>query len=155
LENQTTIGRIVQSSGIGLHTGTSVNLSLHPAPAYTGLVFRRSDLNRFEIPAQVEFVTKVSYATTLMNKGVIVATVEHILSAFWGTGVDNAFIDIDSLEVPIMDGSGECFIDLIEEAGIVELPEPRHSLRLAKKVVVTNGDSLLSVEPDEGFSIEC
>ncbi|HZS49116.1 MAG TPA: UDP-3-O-acyl-N-acetylglucosamine deacetylase [Blastocatellia bacterium] len=155
MEYQTTIGRVVKTSGIGLHTGTAVNLTLHPAPAYTGLVFRRSDLNFFEIPAQVEFVTKVSYATTLMNKGVIVATVEHILSALWGSGIDNAFIDVDSLEVPIMDGSGECFIDLFEEAGIVELPEPRHFVRLAKKVEVSKGNNSLSIEPDDDFSVDC
>jgi len=155
LQYQTTIGRPVSAAGIGLHTGTPVNLTLYPAPAYTGLVFRRTDLNSFEIPAQVEFVTKVSYATTLMNKGVIVATVEHLLSAFWGTGVDNAFIDVDSLEVPIMDGSADIFIDMIEDAGIVTLPELRHFLRLTKKVEVSVGNSSLSIEPNEEFSVEC
>src|SRR5712691_5379532 len=105
LNRQTTLNSAAETSGVGLHTGVPVHLRLLPAPPDTGYVFRRTDLSGFEIPATVELVAHCSYATTLMRTGVMLSTVEHLLSALRGCGVDNAYIDVDNLEVPIMDGS--------------------------------------------------
>src|SRR4051812_6576746 len=114
---QTTVAEPVEVSGIGLHTGVPVTLRLLPAPPDTGYVFRRSDLGGFEIPATVESVAHCSYATTLMRTGVMLSTVEHVLAALRGGGVDNAFIEVDNLEIPIMDGSAEAVTEMIERAG--------------------------------------
>src|SRR5207253_5017321 len=123
--NQTTLKSSVSTSGVGLHTGVEVNIRLKPAPENTGYVFLRTDLDDFEIPASVEYISHCSYATTLMRKGVVLSTCEHLLSALRGSGVDNCFIEIDNIELPIMDGSSENFIDLIEKAGITEQMAPR------------------------------
>src|SRR6476661_6463904 len=117
--NQTTISRDITMNGVGLHTGVDVNLRLKPAPANTGYIFVRTDLDNFEIPASVEYISHCSYATTLMRRGVVLSTCEHLLSALSGSGVDNCFIEIDSIELPIMDGSSEDFIEIIADAGIV------------------------------------
>src|SRR5438270_12096944 len=117
---QTTLARPVEAKGIGLHTAVPVHVRLLPAPPDTGYVFRRTDLGGFEIPATVESVAHCSYATTLMRTGVMLSTVEHLLSALRGLGVDNAFMEVDNLEIPIMDGSAEAFADMIETAGVVE-----------------------------------
>src|SRR5215510_7076045 len=116
--NQTTIAQSIKVSGTGLHTGVTVNLALKPAPENTGYIFVRTDLDNFEIPASVEYISHCSYATTLMRKGVVLSTCEHLLSALRGSGIDNCFIEIDNIELPIMDGSSENFIELIEQAGI-------------------------------------
>jgi len=108
--NQTTIARSIRTCGVGLHTGVEVNLRLKSAPANTGYVFVRTDLDNFEIPASVEYISHCSYATTLMRRGVVLSTCEHLLSALRGSGVDNCFIELDSIEIPIMDGSSEEFI---------------------------------------------
>ena len=121
---QTTLKRAVSISGHGLHTGESSTITLHPAPAYTGYVFRRTDLNNFEIPAAPQYVARVSYATTLMRQGVMIATVEHLLAALAGSQIDNCIIDVDSLEVPIADGSAEPFIEMIEQTGVATLEAP-------------------------------
>jgi UDP-3-O-[3-hydroxymyristoyl] N-acetylglucosamine deacetylase len=126
-----------------------------PAPAYTGYIFRRSDLNDFEIPASPQYVTHVSYATTLMKSGVMISTVEHLLSALLGCGVDNAIIEVDSLEVPILDGSGKPWADLIERAGLVELEAPRAYLRVLKRVEVSEKNRVMSIEPAGEFRITC
>ena len=118
--NQTTISRGISTSGTGLHTGAPVKLTLKPAPQNTGYIFVRTDLDNFEIPASVEYISHCSYATTLMRKGVVLSTCEHLLSALRGSGIDNCFIEIDNIELPIMDGSSEDFIDLIEQAGVIE-----------------------------------
>src|SRR4029078_8642197 len=123
--NQTTISKPISASGIGLHTGAPVNLTLKPAPENTGYIFVRTDLDNFEIPASVEYVSHCSYATTLMRRGVVLSTCEHLLSALRGMAVDNCFIDLDNIEVPIMDGSSENFVELIERAGIIEQDAPR------------------------------
>src|SRR5262249_56667448 len=125
LSKQTTIGSDFSVSGTGLHYNSPVNVMVKPAPAYTGYVFRRGDLNDFEIPASPESVTHVSYATTLMKSGVMIATVEHLLSALMGCGVDNAIIEVDSVEAPILDGSSAPWVVLIEKVGIVEWQDPR------------------------------
>jgi UDP-3-O-[3-hydroxymyristoyl] N-acetylglucosamine deacetylase len=155
LIRQTTLARAVSISGHGLHTGEKVSITLLPAPAYTGYVFRRTDLNNFEIPAAPQFVARVSYATTLMRQGVMISTVEHLLAALLGSGIDNCIIEIDSLEVPILDGSSEPFIELIERAGIADLEEPRQFLRVLKRVEVSEGARRMSISPAEKFSISC
>src|SRR5215211_5235549 len=137
LIHQSTLASAVSISGHGLHTGEKVNLTLKPAPAYTGYVFRRTDLQNFEIQAAPQYVARVSYATTLMKQGVMIATVEHLLSALAGSHVDNCIIEIDSLEVPILDGSAEPFIELIEQAGIAETEAPRQFLHVLKHVEVS------------------
>src|SRR6476619_4641205 len=137
---QTTVAEPVEVSGIGLHTGVPVTLRLQPAPPDTGYVFRRTDLGGFEIPAKVESVANCGYATTLMRTGVMLSTVEHLLAALRGLNVDNAFIEVDNLEIPIMDGSAENFAEIIERAGIVEQPLARRALLVRERVSVDQGD---------------
>src|SRR5262245_36341362 len=115
--NQTTIAETVQIQGIGLHTGVKVNLGLLPAPENTGYIFVRTYLDSFEIPASVEYVSHCSYATTLMRRGVVLSTCEHLLSALRGSNIDNCFIELDSIELPILDGSSENWIELLSKAG--------------------------------------
>lgn len=155
MPKQTTIGNSFTASGVGLHSNSQVTVKVLPAPAYTGYLFRRTDLNNFEIPAAPQFVAHVSYATTLMKSGVMIATVEHLLSALMGSGVDNAIIEVDSLEVPILDGSSEQWIELIEQAGIVALAAPRAFLKVLKRIEVSEGNRFMSIEPANEFRISC
>jgi UDP-3-O-[3-hydroxymyristoyl] N-acetylglucosamine deacetylase len=155
LIQQTTLAAAVSTSGHGLHTGEPAHITLKPAPAYTGYVFRRVDLNNFEIPAAPQYVARVSYATTLMRQGVMVATVEHLLAALAGSHIDNCIIEIDSLEVPIMDGSAEPFIEMVERAGTSVLGAPRQFLRVLKRVEVADGPRRMSISPWPDFSISC
>ncbi len=155
MANQTTLSNSVSVSGVGLHTGVDVNLTLRSAPENTGYIFVRTDLDNFEIPASVEYISHCAYATTLMRRGVVLSTCEHLLSALRGSGVDNCFIDIDNIEVPILDGSSENFVELIEKAGIVEQDSPRHTLKITKRVAVDLGGRRMSVEPADRFEIEC
>ncbi|HZS09702.1 MAG TPA: UDP-3-O-acyl-N-acetylglucosamine deacetylase [Blastocatellia bacterium] len=155
MARQTTIGKSFSASGVGLHSASPVKVTVKPAPAYTGYLFRRTDLNDFEIPAAPQYVAHVSYATTLMKSGVMIATVEHLLSALLGCGVDNAIIEIDSLEVPILDGSSDIWVDLIGQAGVVELSAPRAYLRILKRLEVSEKDRFMSIEPAEEFRITC
>ena len=153
--NQTTLAKSIEISGIGLHTGVEVNLTLKPAPENTGYIFVRTDLDDFEIPASVEYISHCSYATTLLRKGVLLSTCEHLLSALRGANVDNCFIELDNIEIPIMDGSSENFIELIENAGIVGQNAPRHYLKILEKVEFKQGDRKMSVAPSDKFEIEC
>ncbi|HEX8289756.1 MAG TPA: UDP-3-O-acyl-N-acetylglucosamine deacetylase [Pyrinomonadaceae bacterium] len=153
--NQTTISRPIKISGIGLHTGAEVNLELRPAPENTGYIFVRTDLDNFEIPASVEYISHCSYATTLMRKGVVLSTCEHLLSALRGFGVDNCFIYLDNIEIPILDGSSEMFLELFERAGVVEQNAPRRFLKITKKVDYEQGDRKMSIEPSDIYEIEC
>ena len=155
MAKQTTIASPVSIGGHGVHTGERCSITLLPAPAYTGYVFRRVDLNNFEIPASPQYVARVSYATTLMRQGVMIATVEHLLSALAGSHIDNCIIEIDSLEVPILDGSAEPFIEMIERAQIAYLEAPRQFLRMLKRVEVCVGNRRMSVSPANEFSISC
>jgi len=152
---QTTLGRAVETSGTGLHTAVPVHIRLLPAPPDTGYVFRRTDLSGFEIPATVESVAHCGYATTLMRTGVMISTVEHLLSALRGLGVDNAFIEVDNLEIPIMDGSAEAFAELIEEAGVVQQPLARRALLVREKVSFEQGNRRIHVEPADTYQIDC
>jgi len=153
--NQTTISRSIETRGVGLHTGVEVNLRLRPAPENTGYIFVRTDLDDFEIPASVEYVSHCSYATTLMRRGVVLSTCEHLLSALRGSGVDNCFIDLDNIEIPILDGSSENWVELIADAGLKELDAPRRVLRVLKRVDFEEDGRKMSVEPAKRFEIEC
>lgn len=153
--NQTTLAKSIETDGIGLHTGVEVNLTLKPAPENTGYIFVRTDLDNFEIPASVEYISHCSYATTLVRKGVLLSTCEHLLSALRGAGVDNCFIELDNIEIPIMDGSSENFLELIEKAGIFVQIAPRHYLKILEKVEIELGDRRMSIEPSDKFEIEC
>jgi UDP-3-O-[3-hydroxymyristoyl] N-acetylglucosamine deacetylase len=152
---QTTLASAVEVKGIGLHTAVPVQVQLVPAPPDTGYVFRRTDLGGFEIPATVESVAHCSYATTLMRTGVMLSTVEHLLSALRGCGVDNAYIEVDNLEVPIMDGSAEAFAEMIESAGLVDQPTARRALLVREKVTVGYGNRRISIEPANAYEIDC
>jgi UDP-3-O-[3-hydroxymyristoyl] N-acetylglucosamine deacetylase len=140
---------------VGLHTAVPVHVRLVPAPPDTGYVFRRTDLGGFEIPATVESVAHCGYATTLMRTGVMLSTVEHLLSALRGLGVDNLFIEIDNLEVPILDGSAEIFAQMIESVGIVEQSLARRALLVREKVSFEQGNRRISVEPADRYEIDC
>src|SRR5882762_6341866 len=113
---QTTIERPVSTKGVGLHTAVKSHLRLVPAAANTGIVFRRVDLDNFEIEAHVRNVARVSYATSLMKKGVLLSTTEHVLAALYSCGVDNVYIELDALELPILDGSAQPFIEMLAQA---------------------------------------
>lgn len=152
---QTTLASPAEISGTGLHTAVTVHLRLLPAPPDTGYVFVRTDLGGFEIPATVESVAHCSYATTLMRTGVMLSTVEHLLAALRGAGVDNAFIEVDNLELPIMDGSSEAFTEMIERARIVEQQLARRALLIRERVSVEQGNRRIEIEPAEAFEIDC
>lgn len=153
--NQTTIAKPVETKGVGLHTGVDVNLKLRPAPENTGYIFVRTDLENFEIPASVEYISHCSYATTLMRRGVVLSTCEHLLSALRGSEVDNCFIELDSIELPILDGSSENWVDLIARAGVKQLDLPRRTLKVLKKVKFEEDGRKMSIEPSDRFEIEC
>jgi UDP-3-O-[3-hydroxymyristoyl] N-acetylglucosamine deacetylase len=155
LVKQTTLAGTVETSGIGLHTAVTVHLRLLPAPPNTGYVFIRTDLGGFEIPATVESVAHCSYATTLMRTGVMLSTVEHLLAALRGANVDNAFIEVDNLELPIMDGSAEDFTEMIESAGVVEQQQARRALLIRERVTIEQGERRISVEPADAYLIDC
>jgi UDP-3-O-[3-hydroxymyristoyl] N-acetylglucosamine deacetylase len=148
LKHQRTLLDEISLEGIGLHTGYSVRLRLVPAGPDTGIVFRRTDLRNFEIEATRTHVARVSYATTLMKKGVMISTVEHLLSALYGLGVDNLYIDLDSMEVPIMDGSGRRFIEEIERVGIQEQSRLRKYVVIESPIEVRDGEKFAGVYPD-------
>jgi UDP-3-O-[3-hydroxymyristoyl] N-acetylglucosamine deacetylase len=153
--NQTTIAKPISVNGIGLHTGVEVNMTLKTAPENTGYIFVRTDLDDFEIPASVEYISHCSYATTLMRRGVVLSTCEHLLSALRGSGVDNCFIELDNIEIAIMDGSGEDFFDLISKAGIVEQNATQHTLRVLERIEVALGNRKMSIEPANNYEIDC
>lgn len=153
--NQKTLVKPIETGGIGLHTGVAVNLSLKPAPENTGYIFVRTDLDDFEIPASVEYISHCSYATTLLRRGVLLSTCEHLLAALRGAGVDNCFVELDNIEIPILDGSSENWIELIEQAGTIEQNAARRFLQIKKAVVFEQGDKRMSVEPSGKFEVEC
>lgn len=152
---QTTLKKPVSIAGIGLHTGVNIKMTLSPAPENTGYVFIRTDLDNFEIPASVEYVSHCSYATTLLRGGVLISTCEHLLSALRGCGVDNCFIELDGIEVPILDGSSREFVRMIYEAGIKEQESPRRFLRVLKKVEIIEDSRKISIEPARNFEVDC
>jgi UDP-3-O-[3-hydroxymyristoyl] N-acetylglucosamine deacetylase len=155
LQFETSILRAVETSGIGLHSGVPVSIRILPARASTGIVFSRTDLDGFTIPAQWKYVARVSYATSLMRQGVLLSTTEHLLSVLYSLGIDNARIEIDNLEVPILDGSGLGFVELLRQAGVRKLRRPRRYLRICQAVEVCEGDKRISILPSDQFEIDC
>ncbi|HXH50693.1 MAG TPA: UDP-3-O-acyl-N-acetylglucosamine deacetylase [Terriglobia bacterium] len=153
MTHQNTIARAVSTEGIGLHTGVPVHVLLLPAPSGTGIVFKRVDLDGFAIKAKAKNVARVSYATSLMRKGVLISTTEHLLSALAASAVDNVFVEIDNLEVPIMDGSAIPFLKLIREAGLKQQRAPRSWAKIIKPVEVVDGQKRISIFPAEDFKI--
>jgi UDP-3-O-[3-hydroxymyristoyl] N-acetylglucosamine deacetylase len=152
---ETTINRPFTISGVGLHSGVPVSLRMTPAPAGTGIVFRRSDLEFFAIPASWKHVARVSYATSLMRQGVLISTTEHLLSTLYSFAIDNAYIEIDNLEVPILDGSGKPFVDLLRAAGVRQLRRRRKYLRIRRPVTVEDGKKRISILPANCFRLTC
>jgi UDP-3-O-[3-hydroxymyristoyl] N-acetylglucosamine deacetylase len=149
-----TIASPVEFSGIGLHTGEAATMRILPAPAGTGIVFRRVDLDNFELRADVGSVERVAYATTLMKRGVWISTVEHLLSALYGFGIDNAYVELDNFEVPILDGSGLKYIEAIQRVGIVELEMDRSVMRITKSFALEENGKTIAIHPSRTFSIE-
>jgi UDP-3-O-[3-hydroxymyristoyl] N-acetylglucosamine deacetylase len=155
LRFETTVCRPVEASGVGLHSGVPVHLRILPAPVSTGIVFLRTDLEKFAIPASWRHVAKVSYATSLMRQGVLLSTTEHLLSVFYSMGIDNAYVEIDNLEVPILDGSGQPFVDLLGEAGVRQYRRKRRYLRIRRPVSVQDRGKRISILPAESFRLTC
>jgi UDP-3-O-[3-hydroxymyristoyl] N-acetylglucosamine deacetylase len=151
---QRTLKNIIRATGVGLHTGEKVYLTLRPAAVDTGIIFRRVDLDEpVEIAATPENVGDTRLSTTLMNGDVRVSTVEHLLSAMAGLGIDNAYVDVTAPEVPIMDGSAGPFVFLIQSAGIEEQNAPKRFIRIKKTVLVEDGDKWARFDPFEGFKV--
>ena len=148
-----TIRTPAECSGIGLHSGAPVHLRILPAAAGTGIVFRRTDLDNFEVEAVCRNVAKVSYATSLMKKGVLISTTEHLLSAFIGTGVDNAIVELDNLELPILDGSALPFIEMLTSAGLRQQRRKRVYLKVLRPYEMREGDKFIAVYPGERYSV--
>jgi UDP-3-O-[3-hydroxymyristoyl] N-acetylglucosamine deacetylase len=155
LRFETTIQRPVEGKGIGLHSGVPVSIRVLPAPVSTGIVFVRTDLDNFQIPASWRHVARVSYATSLMRQGVLISTTEHLLSVFYSSGIDNAYIEIDNLEVPILDGSGQPFVELIRQAGIRHYRRKRRYLRIRRPISVEDRGKRITILPDESFRLTC
>lgn len=160
MEKQTTLKKPVSLSGLGLHTGSSVQMRILPASADTGIVFRRLDIEpaRSFVPARFDAVVDTRLGTTISNKeGVTVSTIEHVMAALWGAGIDNALIELDAPEVPIMDGSSAPFSAVLSEAGIAKLAKNRKVIRVLKSVEVREGESYACVKPnsegDDGMVI--
>ena len=152
---ETTTQRPVGTRGVGLHSGVDVEVRILPAPAGTGIVFVRTDLDRFAVPASWKYVARVSYATSLMRQGVLISTTEHLLSVFYGMGIDNAVVEINSLEAPILDGSSAPFVELLAEAGRRQLRRKRRYLRIRRTVEVRDGAKRLTILPADQFRITC
>ena len=151
---QRTLRNVIRATGVGLHTGDKVYLTLRPAAANTGIVFRRVDLDEPTlIHAIAENVSDTRLSTTLSESGTKVSTVEHLLSAFAGLGIDNAYIDLSSPEVPIMDGSSGPFVFLIQSAGVVEQKAPKKFIRIKKPIIVKEDDKWAKFEPFDGFKV--
>ncbi len=148
-----TIAAPLEFSGVGLHSGAPVTLRLLPAPAGSGIVFRRTDLDDFEIPATGRNVAKVSYATSLMRQGVLISTTEHLLSSLIGMGVDNVIAELDNLELPILDGSALPYVEAFLRVGIRVQRRRRETVRVLRAVEVRDGDKFIGVYPGTGYRI--
>ena len=151
---QRTLRNAIRATGVGLHTGEKVYLTLKPAPVDTGIVFRRTDLDPVvEICAKAENVGDTTLSTTLIQDGVRVSTVEHLLSAMAGLGIDNAYVELSAPEVPIMDGSAGPFVFLIQSAGIQEQEAAKKFIRIKRPITVEDGDKVASFVPFDGFKV--
>jgi UDP-3-O-[3-hydroxymyristoyl] N-acetylglucosamine deacetylase len=151
---QRTLKSLIKASGVGLHTGQKVRMSLRPAPVETGVVFRRVDLaSPVDIPARAELVGEARLASTLVKGEAKVYTVEHLMSALSGLGIDNVYVDLDAQEVPIMDGSASPFVLLLQQAGIEQQAAPKRFMRVKRTVEVKDGDKWARLEPYEGYKL--
>ena len=148
-----TIAAPISFSGIGLHSGAPVSMRLLPATAGSGVVFRRTDLDNFEISATGRNVAKVSYATSLMRQGVLISTTEHLLSALTGLSIDNVIVELDNLELPILDGSALPYLEAIKQTGLKQQRRRREYLRVLKSIEIRDGEKFLGVYPGDGYSI--
>ena len=153
MKPEQTIRTSVECKGVGLHSGAPVRLRIQPAPAGSGIVFRRCDLDDFEVEATGRNVARVSYATSLMKKGVLISTTEHLLSAFIGTGIDNAIVELDNLELPILDGSARPFVEMIQKAGIRKQRRPRSYMRIRRELELREGNKFIAVYPADSYSV--
>jgi len=153
LKLEQTIRSSAECEGVGLHSGAPVHLRILPARAGSGIVFRRTDLDNFEVEAISRNVARVSYATSLMKRGVLISTTEHLLSAFVGAGIDNAIVELDNLELPILDGSAQPFVALIHQAGIRKQRRPRTYLRILRALELREGDKFIGVYPADTYSV--
>ncbi|MFT6791404.1 MAG: UDP-3-O-[3-hydroxymyristoyl] N-acetylglucosamine deacetylase, partial [Cellvibrionaceae bacterium] len=152
--HQRTLKNEICATGVGLHTGEKVYLKLKPAPVDAGIIFRRVDLDPVvDIPAIAENVGETTLSTTLVSRGVKVSTVEHLLSAMAGLGIDNAIVEVSAAEVPIMDGSAGPFVFLIQSAGIREQDASKKFIRIKKALDITEGDKKVSFKPFNGFKV--
>ena len=143
----------MECTGVGLHSGAPVHLRILPAASGSGIVFRRTDLDDFEIEATGRNLARVSYATSLMKKGVLISTTEHLLSAFIGTGIDNAIVELDNLELPILDGSARPFVEMIQRAGIRKQRRPRTYLRVRRELELREGNKFIAIYPADTYSV--
>jgi UDP-3-O-[3-hydroxymyristoyl] N-acetylglucosamine deacetylase len=150
---QRTLRRAISCAGIGLHSGNKVTLSLKPAAAHSGIRFRRIDLDGLEVPATVAHVGGINYATALTRDAVRVDTVEHLLAALVSLGIDNVIVELNSPEVPIMDGSAAPFIYLIQEAGVKQLAPPRQHLKVLRPISLQRGDKRMALYPSDHFKV--
>lgn len=148
-----TVAAPIEFTGVGLHSGAPVTMRLLPAPAGSGIVFRRTDLDNFEIPANGRNVAKVSYATSLMRQGVLISTTEHLLSALIGMGVDNVIVELDNLELPILDGSAQPYVEAFIAVGIRTQRRRRETIRVLRAIEVREGNKFIGVYPGSGYSI--
>lgn len=149
-----TIRSEIAFTGVGLHSGAPVSMRLVPAPAGSGIVFRRTDLDNFEIAAIGRNVAKVSYATSLMRQSVLISTTEHLLSALIGVGVDNIIVEMDNLEVPILDGSALPYVRAFHSVGLKQQRRKREYIRILKEIEVRDGSKFIGVYPGSGYGIE-
>jgi len=155
LRFETTVQRPVEARGVGLHSGVPVSIRILPAPPSTGIVFLRTDLDNFSVPASWRYVARVSYATSLMRQGVLISTTEHLLSVFYSMGVDNAYVEIDNLEVPILDGSGSPYVDLLNAAGLKSYRRRKRFLRIRRPVTVEAAGKRITILPSDRFLLTC
>ena len=153
MKAQRTLRRSISCAGIGLHSGKKVTLSLKPAPADSGIRFRRGDLGGLEVPATVQHVGGINYATGLTRDAVRVDTVEHLLAALVSLGIDNVVLELNSPEVPIMDGSASPFIDLIQQAGVRQLSATRRYLKVLRPLSLSRGDKSIAIYPSDHFRV--
>jgi UDP-3-O-[3-hydroxymyristoyl] N-acetylglucosamine deacetylase len=153
MKAQRTLRRSISCAGIGLHSGKKVTLSLKPAPADAGIRFRRCDLGGLEVPATVKHVGGINYATGLTRDAVRVDTVEHLLAALVSLGIDNVVVELNSPEVPIMDGSASPFIDLIQQAGVRQLSAARQYLKILRPLSLSRGDKSIAIYPSDHFRV--
>lgn len=151
---QRTLKNIIQATGVGLHSGEKVLLTLRPAPANTGIVFTRTDIETLvSIPALARYVTDTTLSTTIGNEGSAISTIEHLLAAIAGLGVDNLYVDVDSAEVPIMDGSSAPFVFLIQSAGIEEQNALKKFIKIKKTISVEEDGKYAKLVPHDGFRV--